>query len=124
MDRFVYCNCERLCPEAPVPVLDIIETKDNPGMAGNVIVNVSSLNKECEFSINVNWRSVTKTRYVEAKTNHMFVRIDHTEKIEPFTEFESYKNKQFDAVLFPIIARDISPKRRLNGLGKPSRLPS
>jgi bifunctional ADP-heptose synthase (sugar kinase/adenylyltransferase) len=82
IDRFVYCNCERLCPEAPVPVLDIIRTTENPGMAGNVIRNIQSLNARCAFEVNPNHFRITKTRYVEEKTNHMFVRIDHSEPIK------------------------------------------
>jgi len=39
-DVFVYCNCKRLCPEAPVPLLDINNSTTNPGMAYNVFKNV------------------------------------------------------------------------------------
>ena len=27
IDKFVYCKCERLCPEAPIPLLDIIKSQ-------------------------------------------------------------------------------------------------
>ena len=44
IDKFVYCKCERLCPEAPIPLLDIIKTTTNKGMAGNVFKNLMKLN--------------------------------------------------------------------------------
>lgn len=31
-DLFVYCDSNRLCPEAPVPVLNIVDQRENPGM--------------------------------------------------------------------------------------------
>ena len=41
-DVFVYCESDRLCPDVPVPVLNIIDQKDNPGMAKNVQRNIKS----------------------------------------------------------------------------------
>ena len=76
IDKFVYCKCERLCPEAPVPLLDIIKTTTNKGMAGNVFKNLLALGCEVEFHTNINYKKVVKTRYVDQKTNHMFNRID------------------------------------------------
>jgi bifunctional ADP-heptose synthase (sugar kinase/adenylyltransferase) len=81
-DVFVYCNCERLCPEAPVPVLDIRQTVESDGMAGNVARNIASLKHPYDFITNPNKDLVTKTRYVEKKTNHMFIRIDSPVRIE------------------------------------------
>jgi D-beta-D-heptose 7-phosphate kinase/D-beta-D-heptose 1-phosphate adenosyltransferase len=87
LDRFVYCRCERLCPEAPVPVLDIIETQESLGMAGNSYRNVISLipKDDCCLITNPGNEHVTKTRYVEKKTNHMFCRIDSHSKIPHIT---------------------------------------
>lgn len=36
VDVFVYGNCPRLCPEAPVPVFIPLEKVTNDGMALNV----------------------------------------------------------------------------------------
>ena len=38
-DIFVYGKCERLCPEAPAPVLNPLFTTENGGMAMNVVKN-------------------------------------------------------------------------------------
>lgn len=82
VDRFVYCHCERLCPEAPVPCLDVSHEEENWGMAGNVHRNILALDAYTDLICNPNFKSVTKTRYVDIKTNQMFIRIDSKTKIE------------------------------------------
>jgi len=82
-DVFVYCDSFRLCPEAPVPVLNIIDQRENPGMAGNVRRNIESISGKVDIHTNHNWYELTKTRYVHQETNHMFFRVDSTQKIEP-----------------------------------------
>jgi len=76
IDRFVYCDTNRLSPEAPVPVLNPINTLENRGMAGNVVENIKHLYEESEV---IHWHqneNIIKTRYVDYKTNHMFLRVD------------------------------------------------
>lgn len=43
LDRFAYCDSERISPEAPVPVLLLQRTQSMPGGAGNVARNVAAL---------------------------------------------------------------------------------
>jgi bifunctional ADP-heptose synthase (sugar kinase/adenylyltransferase) len=75
-DVFVYCNADRLCPDVPVPVLNVIDQTENPGMAKNVQRNIKSLMGECDLITNFNWYNITKTRYVHKKSNHTFIRVD------------------------------------------------
>ena len=42
-DVFIYCDALRLCPDVPVPVLNIKNEVDNPGMAKNVHLNIRSI---------------------------------------------------------------------------------
>ena len=58
IDKFVYCKCERLCPEAPVPLLDILHVEENRGMAGNVHTNLLALECEAEFYTNLNYKNI------------------------------------------------------------------
>jgi D-beta-D-heptose 7-phosphate kinase/D-beta-D-heptose 1-phosphate adenosyltransferase len=79
IDRFMYCDVSRFSPEAPVPILNPIEIIENDGMAGNVVRNLIALNKD--ISVN-HWHQdeiITKTRFVEKKSNHMFLRLDEGE---------------------------------------------
>lgn len=81
-DVFVYCDANRLCPEAPVPVLNISDQRENPGMAGNVRRNIESLSgKVVDITTNTNWYEIAKTRYVHKESNHMFFRVDTTQLI-------------------------------------------
>ena len=81
-DLFVYCDSNRLCPEAPVPVLNIVDQRENPGMAGNVRRNIESLSgKVIDIATNKNWYEIAKTRYVHKESNHMFFRVDSTQSI-------------------------------------------
>ena len=82
---FIYGESKRLSPEAPVPVLNPIEVVSNFGMSGNVVENLKTLDENLEI---IHWHQselITKTRYVEKKSNHMFLRVDEgEEKIKPF----------------------------------------
>ena len=77
-DIFIYGDCSRLAPAAPVPVFVEEYRKSNKGMAGNVFENITSLGETCE--IITNKAEIIKTRYVEKKTNHMLLRVDSSEE--------------------------------------------
>lgn len=79
LDIFVYGKVERLEPAAPVPVVQTIDIVENPGMAMNVRDNFMSLGSAADIVTNSNWRSIKKTRVVEKKTNHMFIRWDQND---------------------------------------------
>lgn len=76
-DVYVYGHCNRLAPEAPVPVFVADREKRSGGMALNVEANLSSLGADC--TILHNQKKIEKTRYVEESTNHLFIRIDSDE---------------------------------------------
>lgn len=95
IDVFVYGKCERLCPDAPVPILVPTKIVENGGMAMNVYDNVRSIFENVD--IITNKKIITKTRYVDQKTNQMMVRVDsenslldRIENIEkiPFDKYE------------------------------------
>jgi bifunctional ADP-heptose synthase (sugar kinase/adenylyltransferase) len=75
-DVFVYCHAQRLAPDLPIPILDVIEETENPGMAANVARNIKAVYEESDLITNEGWELVTKTRYMHGKTNHAFIRID------------------------------------------------
>lgn len=79
-DRFMYCDVSRFSPEAPVPVLNPIEIVENDGMAGNVVRNLIALDKNILVTHWYQDEKITKTRFVEKKSNHMFIRLDEGEE--------------------------------------------
>lgn len=82
-DVFVYGTATRLSPEAPVPVFVPQRVVHNEGMAGNVAANLNALIKQnADESVDMLQpifcqSDATKTRYVDEKTNHYFLRIDN-----------------------------------------------
>ena len=62
IDIFVHCNCTKICPEAPVPLLEIEKQIENGGMAMNVYNNILSLGTDCDIVTNNNWKNIKKIR--------------------------------------------------------------
>lgn len=101
-DIFVYGDTKRLSPEAPVPVFNPSYVDKNPGMAGNVVENLKPLNLEIDINFIHQDQKITKTRYVDYKSNHMFIRIDDGEtNVSPLVITDSIIDsiKESDAVI-------------------------
>ena len=100
LDEYIYCTTNRFCPDAPVPVLKPESYVCTKGMAGNVADNLTSLGAKVTLITNAN--QIKKTRYVDERTNHMFVRIDEGEDdifpIEKIT-LANIKWEKYDAVV-------------------------
>lgn len=97
-DEFIYGECSRICPEAPVPVFNPIETKINRGMAANVYDNLQSLAKgSINLTLITNHEDIIKTRYVDRKTNQMLLRVDRNDNCKRVTQ-EMYL-PDYDAVV-------------------------
>jgi len=97
-DVFIYGVCERLCPEAPVPVFKPIKTITNLGMAGNVYNNLLSLDVNVVDLVSNNEKMV-KTRFVDHKSNQMLIRVDDNDVIENTFKIESIDFDKYDAVI-------------------------
>ena len=77
LDRFIYGSCTRVAPEAPALVFNQSSMSTNPGMAMNTKKNIDALvDTDCSIFTNDNWKDITKTRYVDERTNQMFLRVD------------------------------------------------
>jgi len=99
LDKFVYCHISRICPEAPVPVLNPLYVKQNDGMAGNVFANLSSLGVSCE--ILTNNEMIVKTRFVDNRSGQMVMRVDENDKSNKIDFFllENVDWGNYDAIV-------------------------
>lgn len=105
-DVFQYGSCHRLSPEAPVPVFIPENIHKTGGMAKNVYNNLVAIIRKENLNHSVyhlfSHNEAIKTRYVDTKTNHYFLRVDeHDDKYEQI-EFEpeiEYKIKSADCIL-------------------------
>lgn len=80
IDIYNYGTCDRLSPEAPVPVFKQTSTLQKPGMAANVEQNLLAFNAEIRLISN-NKANLTKERFIDQKTNQHLLRVDKGEAI-------------------------------------------
>ena len=99
LDVFHYGICERLTPEAPVPVFSSRSVVTNGGMAMNVYNNLKVFVKRINVHTNSNWESIKKTRFVEEKTNHMFIRLDENDDKYGRIDLNEIIFSDYDAVV-------------------------
>jgi D-beta-D-heptose 7-phosphate kinase / D-beta-D-heptose 1-phosphate adenosyltransferase len=82
-DIYIKCNATRLAPEVPVPCVTPIEKVLIDGMAANVYANLVGLGfNEKNIIFRFPSSSITKTRYVDKTTGHVFLRVDEGEPIK------------------------------------------
>ena len=94
-DEYVYGTCERLNPEAPVPILNLKRKETTKGMAWNVRENLMSFGME--VFILTNNESITKTRYIDEKSNQHILRVDDESPLKPM-DYELPEDK-YDALV-------------------------
>ena len=80
-DEYVYGTCERINPEAPVPILKFNRKETTKGMAWNVRENLMSFG--IEVYMITNQETITKTRYIDEKYNQQMLRVDDEPFIQP-----------------------------------------
>lgn len=91
LDKFTYCRVNRLAPDLPVPVLEPVFSSETPGMAQNVVRNISSLGHTPDLVTNLDWQVHVKERFVDEKTNHTFVRVDQRRPVSSIPKAVDYK---------------------------------
>lgn len=104
-DIFHYGEVVRLSPEAPVPVFNPRYHIENYGMAGNVFRNIEAIIKKEQYELSVdlhsnsNWEQIKKIRYVEDKSNHMFIRVDENDDKITRIYRNSLNLKDYDCIV-------------------------
>ena len=95
VDEFIYCDIERICPEAPVPVLKPIRSQQNPGMASNVVTNLEALGVKVDLVTNIS--KIKKTRYVDTRSGQMAMRVDENDQCTRYKGV--YEIVDYDAII-------------------------
>lgn len=81
IDRYVYGYCDRINPEAPVPILSYQYHKDCDGMASNVLMNLKSYDVDVHFVTNN--EKIVKARYIDERYSQQVLRVDTECDIKP-----------------------------------------
>lgn len=119
-DVFVYGRCNRLCPEGPIPVFEPSKTITNDGMAGNVVNNLRKLGVE-KVELVTNYEQITKTRYVEEKSNQMLLRIDSNDKVGNTFDIKKVDFDSYDAVVVADYDKGYLTYDDIHEIGKQSK---
>jgi len=94
IDRYHYGSCDRMSPEAPVPIFKVLKTEKKGGMALNVKSNLEGLG--AEVTLLTNEEEIVKARHIDNKSRQHLLRVDWGEekKIKPLSD-ESVNSTDF-----------------------------
>ena len=120
-DVFIYGRCERLNPEAPIPVFEPTKTVTNQGMAGNVVANLNKLGVE-KVELITNHEQITKTRYVEYKSNQMLLRVDSNDSVTNSFDIKKVDFDSYDAVIVADYDKGFLTNSDIKKIGEKSKL--
>ena len=98
-DIFNYGSCHRLCPDVPAPVINSLKILENPGMAANVQNNIMTMGVDVDLCTNDNWRSITKTRFIEINGNYVFMRLDDERDGYKRANLKDISYGEYDAIV-------------------------
>ena len=91
----MYGVCERLNPEAPVPILRKTRVNTQKGMALNVQQNLLAF--DIEVTLITQEEPIVKRRFIDERYNQQILRVDVEDRIEPFKG--DMPNEYFDALV-------------------------
>ena len=111
-DEYVYGTCERLNPEAPVPILKFNRKDTTRGMAWNVRENLMSFGME--VYILTNDEPITKTRYIDERSNQHILRVDDERPLKPM-DYELPED-EYDALVISDYDKGFLTAKRIQEL--------
>jgi D-beta-D-heptose 7-phosphate kinase/D-beta-D-heptose 1-phosphate adenosyltransferase len=97
IDEYKIGTVDRLSPEAPVPVVKIVDTVIVPGMAANVHLNLKNLGIEADFIHNN--EQIIKTRYIDQRSGQHLLRVDTEPAICQWSGQTPYEIFSYNAVV-------------------------
>ena len=96
-DRYNIGTVDRLSPEAPVPIMKIVDSYDLPGMAANVNLNLKNLGIDADFVTNN--EQIIKTRYIDKRSGQHLIRVDDDAEICPWSKKLPFPIHNYDAIV-------------------------
>lgn len=97
IDEYKIGTVDRLSPEAPVPVIKLVETYSLPGMSANVLNNFTALGIYPDFVSND--ETITKTRLIDKKSGQHLLRIDREHSVTPWSGRTPFPLDHYDAIV-------------------------
>ena len=97
IDRYFIGTCDRLSPEAPVPVIKIVEDYSTLGMAANVHRNLKGLGIDADFITNS--EEIVKARFIDERSGQHLLRVDKEPEIASWSGRVVLPYSTYDAVV-------------------------
>lgn len=97
IDIFVYGTSSRKSPEGAGPVFIPVQQVTGAGMAGNTARNLQSMGLDVDIVSNTS--DIIKTRYVNQKTNELYLRVDENDAVDKINLNILSNISQYDAVV-------------------------
>jgi bifunctional ADP-heptose synthase (sugar kinase/adenylyltransferase) len=96
-DQYNIGTVDRLSPEAPVPVVKIVDSYTIPGMAANVNLNLQNLGINADFVTNS--EENIKCRYIDKRSGQHLIRVDNDPAIIQWDGQTPYSIDSYDAIV-------------------------
>ena len=90
-------------------------------MAGNVVANLNKLGVE-KVELITNHEQITKTRYVEYKSNQMLLRVDSNDKVTNSFDIKKVDFDSYDVVVVADYDKGFLTPENLKEIGEKSKL--
>jgi bifunctional ADP-heptose synthase (sugar kinase/adenylyltransferase) len=119
IDKYVYGTCDRLNPEAPVPVLNYSREHVSLGMALNVRENLNAFG--VDIDVITNKETIVKTRYIDERYNQQILRVDEEQVISPMSFHLLEEN--YDAIVISDYNKGFVSQNKLFDIVNSSDIP-
>lgn len=96
-DEYKIGTVDRLSPEAPVPVIKLVDEYQVMGMASNVYLNLKNLGIDPDFVHNE--ETILKTRYIDKRSGQHLLRVDTEPAISPWSGRTPFPISSYDAIV-------------------------
>jgi len=121
VDEYYIGTCDRLSPEAPVPVIKIVDHYKLSGMAANVHLNLKNLNIDTDFITNN--EQIIKTRYIDKRSGQHLLRVDNEPKIIPWSGRTTFPLDTYDAVVISDYNKGFLTYEHIENIVKSAKCP-
>lgn len=113
IDEYVYGHCDRLSPEAPIPLLSVTgKPIRKEGMALNVDANVKAFGVWSEAVTNPA-DEILKTRFLHYGSMQQMLRVDYKDKTLTSIWNSSILDREIDFIIISDYDKGFIPKRSL-----------
>ena len=109
VDQYVYGTCDRINPEAPVPILKYSRKERVDGMAYNVRNNLQAFG--LDVTTITQEEDIFKTRYIDERYSQQILRVDTEGYLKPLGY--DLPQERFDALVISDYDKGFITSRRL-----------